>query len=267
MLKKLIDNLPPWIRIVATSRPNKEKDIISKNIRFNKLLPTEEENKNDIQQYTSHRVYSIINSWTKSNLPYTILSTDKPLDVIKSFLTSSESKTVNTLLPYNILIQKIANKSKGNFLYARYVLDDIEKLERKEDDIAVSMKYLEAIIEKLPEGLKEKDGYYSWRFEKEMGGIEKFTEGENCSIYNVLLLLLRSREALSKKQIQMILGIQNSKREQHALDRIIDKDIGTFLSMSEDTIKINNTTNSESKEEEIKVVKYQFYHLSFSDWL
>jgi len=112
-----VDDLPSWVRFILTSRPDKQR-VLS---YFETLKPyyyhlneLSEKNKKDIHQYVDGRVVS------------------EPIQAqIQRFQVQSES-----------LINQITELSKGNFLYTKVLLDDIELGEQPIDNLAALPKSL-----------------------------------------------------------------------------------------------------------------------------
>ncbi|MDF5730358.1 MAG: NACHT domain-containing protein [Rhizonema sp. PD38] len=135
-----VDDLPSWVRFILTSRPDKQR-VLS---YFETLKPyyyhlneLSEKNKKDIHQYVDGRVLS------------------EPIQVqIQRFQVQSKA-----------LINQITELSKGNFLYTKVLLDDIELGGQPIDNLAALPKSLNGLYHNFLLRLKgEWEGKYQHIF-------------------------------------------------------------------------------------------------------
>jgi len=208
LLSKL-ENLPPQIRFILTSR--KEARIENKFLDIEELYLSA----SDFNQLNQHDVREYIEKWFVQ---------DEPLSVLVADLKPQQPKE---------LIEQIAEKSEGNFLYVSFLLNAIAKGQRSLCD-----------LKGLPEGL---DGLYYQSLERvvELGKKDWY---ETYAPFMGILSVARS--SLNLNQLQAF-----TKQSESLVWQCLT-DLGQFLEEVEPTTKQQEEGN-----------QYRLYHQSVVDFL
>jgi hypothetical protein len=197
-----VDDLPSWVRFIVTSRPDKQR-VLSYFETFKPyyyhLNELSEKNKKDIHQYVDGRVVS------------------EPIQAqIQRFQVQSEA-----------LINQITELSKGNFLYTKVLLDDIELGGQPIDNLAA-----------LPKSLNEL--YHNFLLRLKAEWEEKYQP-----IFGILTV---TKAPVTEEELTNLLSEQLDETELGQRLRVVQQ----FL----DVVKDDRAENT-----------YTLFHQSFQDYL
>jgi hypothetical protein len=212
-----VDDLPPWVRFILTSRPDKQQ-VLSyfKTLKpyYYHLNELSEKNKKDIHRYVDQRVVSEL------------------IQVqIQRFQVQSE-----------VLINQITELSKGNFLYTKVLLDDIELGGQPIDNLAALPKSLNDLYYNFLLRLKPKwEGKYQLIFRILTVTKAPVTEEELTNLLSEQLNETELEQGLGVVQ-QFLDVVQNDRAEdtytlfhQSLQDYLVDKEkSGVFHCSSKD---------------------------------
>lgn len=112
-----VDDLPPWLRLIVTSRPDDRVLVKFEPLKPYQIQDSLKENLEDIQEYVKKRIYC------------------------PSF--QEHISAVN--LKSQTLIEEITNLSSGNFLYTKLLLNDIELGKQSLNDLSALPKSIDDI--------------------------------------------------------------------------------------------------------------------------
>jgi WD40 repeat protein/archaellum biogenesis ATPase FlaH len=177
-----VDDLPSWVRFILTSRPDKQR-VLS---YFETLKPyyyhlneLSEKNKKDIHDYVDKRVVS-----------------EQIQAQIQKFQVQSEA-----------LINQITELSKGNFLYTKVLLDDIELGGQPIDNLAA-----------LPKSLNEL--YYNFLLR-----LKAEWEGKYQPIFGILTV---TKAPVTEEELTNLLSEQLDETELGQRLRVVQQFLDVF---------------------------------------
>ncbi|MUG94126.1 NACHT domain-containing protein [Scytonema sp. UIC 10036] len=183
-----VDDLPEWVRFILTSRSDQQRvlsyfqTLNSYHYHLNELS---EENKRDIYQYVEQRVLS-----------------ERIQEQIYTFNVQTET-----------FINQITELSKGNFLYTKVLLDDIELGGQPINNLAVLPKSLDELYHNFLLRLKDKwEGKYQPLFGILTVTKAPVTEEELANLLNEQLNETELRQHLGVVQ-QFLDVFQNERAE------------------------------------------------------
>ena len=179
-------DLPSWVRFLCTSRPERRVLSYFDGLRPHALAAESQMNQEDTNQYIVNRV--------------------------KRERLQTQLRSSNT--PSQELVDQMRKLSKGNFLYTKVLIDDIEAGRQPLDD-----------LEALPKSL---DDIYH-------GFLRRFTPAEWSNAFQPILgVLVVSQEAVTETQLANFTGVPETKMRQHLgvllqfLDVIENEDEETY---------------------------------------
>lgn len=162
-----VNDLPPWIRFIVTTRSERRVLSYFDNLKLYNLTAESDVNSNDLRQYIELRV---------------------GVKEIQIRLKEAEIASQN-------LVDRVVELAKGNFLYTKMLLNDIEDGQQSLDDLASLPKSLDEIYHRF---------------------LRRFTFREWEERYQLLLNILAvSLEPINELQMANFTGIKRSKVRQY----------------------------------------------------
>ena len=169
MLKSKVQRLPVWFKLIITTR---NVSTITKGFKMMQILELQQDdprNMEDIDLYTWHKIYPL-----KSEL----------ISKIKSYFLIKDNS-----VPSQRIVSSLVEKSQGNFLFTRLVLDTL-----------LATTESTSWTENIPKTL---DNVFQLYFER------KFTSNSFQSLREIFEILVASHRPLSAAQIYSVLQLDN----------------------------------------------------------
>ena len=169
MLKSKAQRLPVWFKLIITTR---NVSTITKGFKMMQILELRQDdprNMEDIDLYTWHKIYPL-----KSEL----------ISKIKSYFLIKDNS-----VPTQRIVSSLIEKSQGNFLFTRLVLDTL-----------LATTESTSWTENIPKTL---DNVFQLYFER------KFTSNSFQSLREIFEVLVASHRPLSAAQIYSVLQLDN----------------------------------------------------------
>jgi hypothetical protein len=183
-----IDDLPPWIRLILTSRPDGRVLAEFEQLKPFRLEALAEQNLSDIRRYIEQRVYQ---------------------PTLQARLEGA------TILPQT-LIHKVVELANGNFLYTKVLLNDIESgQELLDNNFSTPLKSIDDIYHQF---LSRLIGQWEDKYQPIIGTLavtlEPVTEDELANFIGIEPLELRQDLRIVRQFLKVV---ENANDETYAI--------------------------------------------------